>query len=144
MFGLSNSRNLKYRPHYERVVPEEVQPIMEGVEILDSLLPVSSVTGNRMSFYDALRLVSSEKYSRQIDALMVEWPTVASDPRMSDDDRVDFLVSRLATGLPSEDDALREQLAKIVGDFSQVKPEVKTPDTIEFKSSDSPDASQDA
>lgn len=144
MFGLSNCRNLKYRPHFERVVPEDVQPVMEGVELLDSLLPVSSVTGNRMSFYDALRFVSGEKYSRQIDALLVEWPSVASDPRMTDDDRVDFLVSRLATGLPSEDDALREHLAKIVGDFSQVEPGVKSPDIIDFKPSDSPDASQDA
>lgn len=114
-----------------------VAPLLEGVELIDSLMPVSSLTGNRMSFYEALKLVGSEKYSRQIDALMVEWPSVASDPRMSDDDRVEFLTSRLSTGLPSEDDALRRQLEKVVSDFSPLVQEEVKDNVIEFDKSDS-------
>lgn len=144
MFGLSKSRRLEYVEPFERVLPEDVQPVLEGAELIDSLMPVSSVTGNRMSFFDALRMVSGEKYSRQLDALMVEWPTVASDPRMSDDDRVDFLTSRLAIGLPSEDDRLRSQLEKVVADFAEVNLDFKSPDTIDFKPTDSPDVSHDA
>lgn len=124
-FGLSRSRNcdrnnMAVSPKTLAVSDnskKDAPALFEGWDALESVCPVSSLTGNRMSIYEAMQMVGNEKYSRAIDALLPEIPAIMSDARLSDDDRVDMMVSRLSTGSTSEDTRLREQLSQIVSDF---------------------------
>ena len=101
-FLSTNARNKK--PCVLRVVDDNAPVVFEGAEVLDALCPVSSLTGNRMSVYEAVQMVGNEKFSRAVDALLPEIPAIANDSRLSDDDKVSMLMSRLDTGLPSEND----------------------------------------
>ena len=102
-FLSSNARNKK--PCVLRDFDNDSPIVFEGAEVLDALCPVSSLTGNRMSIYEAVQLVGNEKFSRAIDALLPEIPSIANDSRFSDDDRVSMLMSRLDTGLPFQHQA---------------------------------------
>ena len=123
-----------------RPVDDSLPFVFEGAEVLDSLCPVSSLTGNRMSIYEAVQMVGNEKFSRAIDALLPEIPAIANDSRLSDDDRVSMLMSRLDTGLSSENEEFRDYLAKIVDDFKVdvEKSLKKSDDTIKFNADDAP------
>lgn len=129
-FGLSRSRNCD--KNNLAVMPKSLElksaapAVIEGAEALDAICPVSSVTGNRMSIYEAMQMVGNEKYSRAIDALLPDIPTIMSDSRLSDDDRVDLMVSRLNTGSVTEDSRMREQLSTIVSDFKSVFEDLQT------------------
>ena len=123
-----------------RPVDDSLPVVFEGAEVLDAVCPVSSLTGNRMSIYEAVQMVGNEKFSRAIDALLPEIPSIANDSRLSDDDRVSMLMSRLDTGLSSENEEFRDYLAKIVDDFKvDVEKSLKKPDdTIKFNADDAP------
>ena len=133
-FLSTNGRNKK--PCVLRSVDDSAPVVFEGAEVIDALCPVSSLTGNRMSIYEAVQMIGNEKFTRAIDALLPEIPSIANDSRLSDDDRVSMLMSRLDTGLPSENEAYRGYLSKIIDDFrSDVeKSSVKTDDNIEKSS----------
>lgn len=137
-FLSTNGRNKK--PCVLRPVDDSVPVVFEGAEVLDSLCPVSSLTGNRMSIYEAVQMVGNEKFSRAIDALLPEIPAIANDFRLSDDDRVSMLMSRLDTGLPSENEAYRGYLSKIIDDFKVdvENASKKSDDTIKFNADDAP------
>lgn len=144
-FGITrNNRNQVVR-QLELDLPD-APFVIEGAEALKQLCPVSSLTGNRMSLYEAMQMVGNEKYSRAVAQLLPELPTLMSDSRLSDDDRVATLASRLSTGLPSEDDRVREALSKIVSDFGDAvkAAAAEKKDTIQFEPSDDPNPSADA
>lgn len=111
---------MKMFPSYFRVndnlempVPSEpVVRILEGSVELETLLPVSKLTGRREDPIMLLKMQFS-KDSRLLDALLQELPTIQSDPNISDSDRFDVLAQRLATGSPAEDDALRSELLRV-------------------------------
>lgn len=86
--------------------------VIDGVMELETLLPVSKLTGRRV---DPLSVLQSQfsKDSRLLDALFQELPTVKSDPSLSDADRVDMLAQRLSIGLPYEQDELVRQLSDV-------------------------------
>lgn len=137
-FLSTSARNKK--PCVLRAIDKDAPIVFEGAEVLDALCPVSSLTGNRMSIYEAVQMVGNEKFSRAIDALLPEIPALANDSRLSDDDRVSMLMSRLDTGLPSENDEYRGYLAKIIDDFKfdVEKASVKSDDSIKFNADDAP------
>lgn len=144
-FGITrNNRNMVTR-QLDVELPD-APFVIEGAEALKQLCPVSSLTGNRMSLYEAMQMVGNEKYSRAVEQLLPELPTLMSDSRLSDDDRVATLAARLATGLPSEDDRVRESLSKIVSDFGDLVKanSAVNKDTIQFDPSDTPNPSADA
>lgn len=88
--------------------------IIDGADIYDALCPVNKLTGCRANPLELLRTLSNDpKRSRLLDSLMVELPTIASDSRLSDDDKIDMMMCRLSTGCPAEDDLYRSQLEKI-------------------------------
>lgn len=122
-FGLSRSRrcdkdNFAVVPSTHLLdVPDNCPTVFEGFDALDAVCPVSSLTGNRMSIYEAMQMVGNEKYSRAIDKLLPEIPQIMSDSRLTDDDRISLMASRLDTGSASETARLRDSLAKIVSDF---------------------------
>ena len=93
---------------------KSVPVIIEGSDLYDKIAPVSELTGKRENVVTVLsRLAHNPEYSRAINALLQEIPTIKSDPRLNDDDRIDLMMSRLSTGTPAEDDAVRSYLESV-------------------------------
>ena len=97
--------------------------LIDGVEIIDTICPISKLTGHRTNPLTLLGAVTDGN-ARLLQAVLTELPAVQSDPRVSDDDKLDFLVSRLDTGTFADMDAVRDALASI-SDSLFVKSEVK-------------------
>lgn len=139
-FGLSRSRNCD--KNNKAVAPQsldlksEFPVVIEGAELLYQVCPVSKLTGNRASLYEAMQMLGNEKYSRALEALLPEIPSIMSDSRLSDDDRVSLLASRLNTGSPSENERLNANLAKIVDDFKDSFSAPVSKDSIQFNADD--------
>lgn len=115
-------------------VPDSV---IEGAELFDTLCPVNKLTGHRSSVFKLLGKLTGAK-ADLLNAVLQELPTVQSDPRLSDQDRVDYLVSRLSTGTPAEDALMAE---RIMNDLDALGLSSKQADkvvesTIEFDKSD--------
>ena len=110
-------------------IDKDVPSLIDGVEILDTICPVSKLTGHRTNPLTLLGAVTDGN-ARLLQAVLAELPAVQSDPRVSDDDKLDMLVSRLDTGTFADMDAVRDALASI-SDSLFVKPAVKN--TVESK-----------
>lgn len=88
--------------------------IIEGADLYDAVAPVSSLTGRRENVVSLLsRLQSDPEMSRVMNALLQELPSVKSDPRLTDEDRINLLSERLSVGTPAEDDAVRRRLESV-------------------------------
>ena len=73
----------------KKVRNNELPVLIEGADIYDVLCPVNKFTGCRANPLELLQSISNDpKRSRLLDALMVELPTIASDSRLSDDDKI--------------------------------------------------------
>ena len=120
--------------------------VLEGEELYDTLCPVSKLTGHRMSVFKLLGKLTGAK-ADLLNAVLQELPTVASDPRLSDQDRADFLVSRLCSGTPAENAIVAE---KIMNDLDALglssKRTEKAADSIQssidFDKNDNPDVNE--
>lgn len=140
-FGLSRSRrcdknNVAVAP-MSLDVRSDNPNILEGVEYIDAIMPVSNLTGNRMSIYEAVQILGNEKFSRQLDAFLTEFKSLPSDNKMSDIDRIQLLKPRWETGCPAEDERFANRLAQFVDDFKDsLRPADDNKDTIKFDASD--------
>lgn len=83
--------------------------VIEGADLLDTLCPVSKFTGARESPFSLLGKITNAN-SDLLNAVLQELPVIASNPSLSDADRVEFLVSRLGSGTPAEDALLSSRL----------------------------------
>lgn len=89
---------------------------IEGVKELDTLCPISKLTGFPTSMEASIRMIS-DKDSRLADALFQIIPTVNGDLSISDDDKLKMLVSRLDSGSLYENDKVSEALLEISKEF---------------------------
>lgn len=144
-FGLSRSRRCD--ENNNAVAPSTLEvhsdapSILEGAEYIDTIMPVSSLTGNRMSIYEAAKMLGNDKFSRQLDAFLTEFKSLPSDSKMSDLDRIQLLKPRWETGCPVEDERFAKHLEMLVSDFKDsLKSAYSDSETIKF---DSTDASTD-
>lgn len=88
--------------------------IIEGADLYDAIAPVSSLTGRRENVVSLLsRLQSDPEMSRVMNVLLQELPSIQSDPRLTDEDRINLLTERLSVGTPAEDDAVRRRLESV-------------------------------
>ena len=116
--------------------------VIEGTELIDTLCPVSKNTGRRENPLSLLgKLTGAE--SSLLNSVLQELPTLRSDPRLTDEDRVAAVVDRLSTGSPAEDALMAERLMKDIdalGLSSKVAEDVKSDasDTIKFDVSEVP------
>lgn len=120
-----------------RLTGEAEQCIIEGVQELDTLCPVSKVTGHRGNPLQLLRTALSDSAARLLDAVLQEIPTVKDLP-VSDDEKLSMCVQRLYTGSLAEQDALTRELSQYVDTLFPDKPEVaeQVKESIQFESSD--------
>lgn len=121
---------------------EFVELEVEGAKELEVLCPVSKLTGFPMSIQQAVMYIS-DKNVRIADALLQVLPTIPNDDRISDDEKMSMLVSRLDTGSFFEND----RAAEILGDIAKAFfPDAKNVDKvveqaeqkINFESGDAP------
>lgn len=114
--------------------------VIEGVELLNTLCPVSKFTGCRENPLSLLGKITGAD-SNLLNSVLQELPVIASDSRLSDSDRVDFLVSRLGSGTPAEDAILSSRLMNDLDALGLRSSSVKSSDSnsetaISFDSSD--------
>lgn len=89
---------------------------VQGCDELSVLCPVSKLTGFPMSMQQAIFMISDQN-SRLADVLFEEIPTLVTSDRISDDDKLRLLVSRLDSGSFFENDKVVEQLGNIAKEF---------------------------
>lgn len=113
--------------------------VIEGVEILDVVCPVSKFTGHRESPFKLLGKLTGAK-ADVLNSVLTELPAVFSDSRLTDQDRADFMVSRLSIGTPAEDALIAERIMTdmdaISAPFKQQAAQ-QAVDTIQFGDNDS-------
>lgn len=115
-------------------------PVIEGDEILDVVCPVSKFTGHRESAFKLLGKLTGAK-ADVLNSVLKEFPVIASDPRLTDEDRVQTVVSRLSSGTPAEDALMAERL---MADIDALGLSSKSVDreagSISFDASDVPES----
>lgn len=112
MISLHSRINLVSCAGQKMNICEDIPVVLEGKQELETLLPVSKLTGRRQDPLDLLKMQFS-KDSRLLDALLQELPVVQSDSSISDEDKFSVLASRLGTGTPYENDVLVKELEKV-------------------------------
>lgn len=129
--------NLRYNPYgagrlsepkelnYVAVMPDAPN-VIEGVELIDAVMPVNTLTGQRSSVFDFLKLATGAK-SDLVAQLVQALPTISSDPALSDSDRVSMVAARLASGTPAEDARLVQVLSENADILFRNNPELKEP-----------------
>lgn len=104
-----NFRNIQNRELISDCVVASTVEVIEGADILDVVCPVSKFTGHRESAFKLLGKLTGAK-ADLLNAVLQEIPSLASDSRLSDEDRVAAIVDRLSTGTPAEDSLMAERL----------------------------------
>lgn len=128
--------SLSYNPDNVRVI--------EGADIYDTLCPVNDLTGCRANPLELLQSLSDDPVrSRKLSAILQDLPSIASDSRLSDDEKIDMLCDKLSTGVPADDDRYRSVLEKIAEPLfkSLGGSEKESESKIEFNQSDVPSES---
>lgn len=117
--GLANPYNgeLKFDSLYDEYKGSEIEsdillpPVIEGAEIFDTLCPFNKFNGHRENALSLLGKITGAN-SQLLQAVLQELPTIVSDPSLTDDDRVNYLVPRLCSGTPAEQAIVADNLMK--------------------------------
>lgn len=117
-------------------------PVIEGNEILDVVCPVSKFTGHRESAFKLLGKLTGAK-ADVLNAVLMEIPVLVSDSRLTDEDRVQTVVSRLSSGTPAEDALMAERLMADIDALGlSAKSVEQKVESIKFNASDVASESQ--
>lgn len=122
---------------------DKVRPVvLEGAELLDTLCPVSHNTGRRENPLSLLGKLTGAD-SQILNAVLQELPTIQSNSKLTDEDRVAWLTERCSTGTPAEDALMAERLMKdldALGISQQKVDEIQknADNTISFDNADVP------
>lgn len=115
-----------------RFYDDDIPFLIEGVEAIETLCPVSKLTGHRTNALTLLGMVTDSN-ARLLDSILQVLPSV-QEMDVSDDVKIDMLV-------PSDfgSFAERDAYVKRLADISDVLfKSVPKKDSIEFKPEDSP------
>lgn len=135
-FGCFNTLT---QPSAEICVVAPTVEVIEGADLYDVVAPVSKFTGHRENPLSLLAKLTGAK-ADVLNVVLQELPTVASDPRLSDEDRVAYIVERCSTGTPAEDALMAERLMNDIDALCLRNLDVDKPSdsSIQFDSKDSP------
>lgn len=144
--------SIAFHPAISVSVPQEYDTalqtaprLIDGLDILDSLCPVSKVTGLRENMLTLLRKVAGDPAKAALlNVALQEIPTVESLKGATDEQKVDYLVNRLDKGTPAEDDLIRSRLLEMIQDTPFKEQPNVDPTTIDFSNNDSPESNSDA
>lgn len=118
---------------------KDLPVVIEGVEAYETLCPVNELTGTRANPLELLMALSNDPVrSRKLTAILTELPTIASDSRLSDDQKIEMLCDKLQTGVPADDDQYRRVLEKLAAPlFKSLGDNSDFDKSIRFDKSDS-------
>lgn len=131
-------QNIKEEPFF---VAEDCPCIIDGVDVLDALCPVSKKTGLRENPLSLIRkLITDPAKQALLGAMLQELPTDNSQSGLTDDQKFEMCFQRLSTGTPAENDVIRDNLLAIIDNFNdQQKAIIKNSQSkIMFNSDDAP------
>lgn len=95
--------------------PNGVPQIIEGVDILNTLCPVSKKTGMRENFLSLIRkLVNDPAKQALLYQCIQEIPVDNSQANLDEDSKFEFCVQRLQSGTPAENALLLDSWERIV------------------------------
>ena len=119
--------------------------LIDDLDILDALCPVSKVTGLRENMLSLLRKVAGDPAKATLlNAALQVIPSVESLKGATDEQKVDYLVNRLDKGTPAEDDLIRSRLLEMIQDAPFKEQPKVDPTTIEFSEKDSPESNPES
>lgn len=95
--------------------PNGVPCIIDGVDILDTLCPVSEATGLRENPLSLIRkLVQDPAKQALLMSIIQELPTDNSQQNLDEDSKFEFCAQRLNVGTPAENELLMNHLEKVI------------------------------
>ena len=129
------------QPSDEVCVVAPIVEVIEGAELFDVIAPVSKFTGHRENPLSLLGKLTGAK-ADVLNAVLQELPTISSDSRLSDEDRVAYIVERCSSGTPAEDALMAERLMNDIDALGlRNQEDIKPSDTsIKFDSQEAPDS----
>lgn len=140
MGRLGNFRYVQARVLISESCVAPTVEVIEGAEVLDVVCPVSKFSGHRESPFKLLGKLTGAK-SDLLNSVLQEMPTIASDSRLTDADRVDMVVQRLSTGTPAEDSLMAERIMNDIDALGLSNKSVQVSSDsskIAFEASDAP------
>lgn len=136
-----NEHELLDDPYKESIIStDKVRPtVLEGLDVFDTICPHSKSTGHRENPLSLLGMLTGAD-SQLLQSVLQELPSTFSDPNLTDQDRVDFLVPRLCSGSPAEQAIIAEKMMVDLDALglsqNQAEKVVETNQTIEFNKND--------
>lgn len=114
MIQLSNYKHFVESHNAVPFVDEKYCPrICEGQMEVDTLCPLSELTGHRTPILSLLHMALSDKNARLLETLLQELPVVRQMEGVSDEDKIALLASRFGTGTLAENDRFLAQLSSV-------------------------------
>lgn len=109
MFSIFNSK-APVQPAYK---VSDIPCVIEGINELDVLCPVSKLTGNRENPLHLVNKILPPDKAQLLGGILQEIPPSSNDSRLTDADRFDLVKTRLMTGTPAEDAQWMDYLASV-------------------------------
>ena len=112
MLGLITQKVAEVNPSRYFIYQDKIHfpKVLQGEKELQTLCPVSKLTGFPMSIQEAITMLS-DKNSRLVEMFTQELPTIVP-LNVSDDEKLSLLISRLDTGSFAENDAVTKEISK--------------------------------
>lgn len=136
MFGIRNLSGLPKVSYETRPIAGYCH-IIEGVAVMDTLCPVSKLTGYRENPLLLLSRVLDPAKARLVDSVLQQIPSMTPEgSKISDSDALDMIMDRLATGTPAEDALMRNRLSDMLDVLIPANVRSEVEQTIQFDQAD--------
>lgn len=121
--------------------PKDVPCIIDGLDVLNTLCPVSKTTGLRENPLSLIRkLVQDPAKQALLFSIIQELPTDNSQASIDEDSKFEFCAQRLNVGTPAENEALYHHLESVidlVADSEKAAAAQQAAEKVTFGKSDS-------
>lgn len=120
--------------------PNGVPCIIDGVDILDTLCPVSEATGLRENPLSLIRkLVQDPAKQALLMSIIQELPTDNSQQNLDEESKFEFCAQRLNVGTPAENEVLMGHLEKVIDLMADSEKAAKASEAANKIAFDAPD-----
>lgn len=110
--------------------------VIEGLDVLDTVSPISKETGQRENALSLLTKVLDPKYHSLMDSIMQNIPAVNERPDIDDESALDMLVDFNRFGTPYERDLVHDRLISTLDVLLPKREQQKA--AIQFSPEDAP------
>lgn len=110
--------------------------VIEGLDVIDTVSPISKETGQRENALTLLTKVLDPKHRNLIDSIMQNIPSVNERPDIDDESALDMLVDFNRFGTPYERDLVHDRLINTLDVLLPQREQKKA--AIQFNPEDAP------